>query len=50
VAQQNNITIDDEHAIRKLVNTWMAATKTGDIQTVLGLMTDDGGSHAMPTC
>src|SRR5262245_35256154 len=31
----------DEDEIRQLVATWMAATKAGDIQTVLGLMTDD---------
>jgi len=32
---------DDEDAIRELVQTWMSATKVGDIQTVLSLMTDD---------
>ncbi|HSU06969.1 MAG TPA: SgcJ/EcaC family oxidoreductase [Acetobacteraceae bacterium] len=32
---------DDEHAIRRLVDTWLAASKAGDIETVLGLMTDD---------
>ena len=32
---------DDERAIRDLVQTWMTATKAGDIQTVLSLMTDD---------
>lgn len=31
----------DEQEIRKLVETWMAATKAGDVATVLGLMTDD---------
>jgi uncharacterized protein (TIGR02246 family) len=31
----------DEQAIRKLVDTWMAASKTGDLQTVLNLMADD---------
>lgn len=31
----------DEQAIRRLIATWMAATKSGDIETVLGLMTDD---------
>ena len=31
----------DERAIRELVATWMAATKAGDTETVLGLMTDD---------
>lgn len=32
---------DDERAIRALVDRWMAATKTGDMETVLDLMTDD---------
>ena len=32
---------DDERAIRNLVETWMAASKAGDIATVLDLMTDD---------
>ena len=32
---------DDERAIRELVDTWLAASKAGDIATVLGLMTDD---------
>ena len=32
---------DDETAIRKLVDTWLAASKAGDIRTVLSLMTDD---------
>ena len=32
---------DDERAIRELVETWMAASKAGDIETVLGLMADD---------
>ena len=31
----------DEQEIRQLVATWMAATKAGDIETVLGLMADD---------
>ena len=31
----------DEQAIRELVETWMAASKSGDIQTVLSLMADD---------
>jgi uncharacterized protein (TIGR02246 family) len=31
----------DEAQIRALVATWMAATKAGDVDTVLGLMTDD---------
>src|SRR5690349_9216187 len=32
---------DDERAIRELVETWMAASKSGDVDTVLGLMADD---------
>ncbi len=31
----------DEQAIRTLVETWLAATKLGDTQAVLDLMTDD---------
>jgi len=33
--------IDDERAIRGLVDSWLAASKAGDIATVLSLMTDD---------
>jgi uncharacterized protein (TIGR02246 family) len=32
---------DDERAIRNLIETWMAASKAGDLETVLGLMADD---------
>ena len=32
---------NDEQAIRQLVATWMAATKAGDMETVLSLMADD---------
>jgi len=32
---------DDEKAIRELVATWMAATKRGDLATVLDLMAED---------
>ncbi|MDX8520746.1 SgcJ/EcaC family oxidoreductase [Mesorhizobium dulcispinae] len=32
---------DDEAAIRRVVETWMAASRKGDLETVLGLMTDD---------
>lgn len=32
---------DDERAIRELVDTWMVASKAGDVSTVLSLMTDD---------
>jgi uncharacterized protein (TIGR02246 family) len=31
----------DEQQIRDLVRTWMQATQAGDVDTVLGLMTDD---------
>ena len=31
----------DEQAIRDLIHTWIAASKAGDIETVLGLMSDD---------
>src|SRR6266850_189646 len=31
----------DEQEIRNLVATWMAATKAGDIETVLSLMAED---------
>jgi uncharacterized protein (TIGR02246 family) len=32
---------DDERAIRDLVATWMKASESGDVQTVLSLMADD---------
>jgi uncharacterized protein (TIGR02246 family) len=32
---------DDERSIRDLVATWFAASKTGNLQAVLDLMTDD---------
>ncbi|MFL6729353.1 MAG: YybH family protein [Sphingomicrobium sp.] len=32
---------DDERAIRELVETWMEASKAGDLATVLELMADD---------
>ena len=31
----------DEQAIRDLIETWMAASKAGDLTTVLSLMADD---------
>ena len=31
----------DEDRIRTLVDTWQAATRAGDVDTMLGLMTDD---------
>jgi len=35
------VMVDDERAIRELVESWMDATRAGDIETVLGLMADD---------
>jgi uncharacterized protein (TIGR02246 family) len=35
------VTSSDEQQIRDLVGTWMSATRAGDIDTVLSLMTDD---------
>lgn len=32
---------EDERAIREVVETWMDATRRGDLATVLDLMTDD---------
>jgi uncharacterized protein (TIGR02246 family) len=32
---------EDEKAIRQLVQSWMAASKAGDTETVLSLMADD---------
>ena len=32
---------DDEQAIRQVVQSWMDATRRGDIETVLELMTED---------
>ena len=32
---------EDEHAIGELVDTWMKASKAGDLATLLDLMTDD---------
>ena len=32
---------NDESEIRRLVSTWLEATKVGDVDTVLSLMTDD---------
>src|SRR4029079_17244979 len=31
----------DEQAIRELISTWLAASKAGDTERVLSLMTDD---------
>ena len=33
--------MSDEQEIRQLIATWMSATKSGDVATVLSLMSDD---------
>ena len=33
--------LNDEAQIRRLIQTWQSATQAGDVDTVLGLMTDD---------
>ena len=33
--------MNDEQAIRNLIATWLSASKAGDTETVLGLMSDD---------
>jgi uncharacterized protein (TIGR02246 family) len=38
---KGNDMTNDEQEIRQLVATWMSATKAGDIDTVLTLMTED---------
>lgn len=35
------MTARDEQEIRDLISTWMAATRAGDVETVLSLMADD---------
>jgi uncharacterized protein (TIGR02246 family) len=32
---------EDEHAIRGLIGAWIAASRAGDLATVLGLMSED---------
>ena len=32
---------EDERAIRELIATWIATSRSGELQTVLGLMSDD---------
>jgi uncharacterized protein (TIGR02246 family) len=36
-----NVTQGDEQAIRELVDTWLAASKKGDLTTMLSLLDDD---------
>jgi len=33
--------MDDEQAVKDLIATWLSASKAGDTETVLGLMSDD---------
>jgi uncharacterized protein (TIGR02246 family) len=33
--------MDEEQAIRDLISTWLSASKAGDTETVLSLMSDD---------
>ena len=33
--------MEDEQAIRDLITTWLSASKAGDTEAVLGLMSDD---------
>jgi len=35
------VSLSDEQQIRELVDTWMSATRQGDVAAVLNLMTDD---------
>jgi len=37
----DELSMDDEHAIRDLIATWLSASKAGDTETVLSLMSDD---------
>ena len=41
VSQTSNQELNDERAIRELVDKWIDASKTGDHDTILGLMADD---------
>jgi uncharacterized protein (TIGR02246 family) len=38
---EGNTYMDDEQAIENLIATWLSASKAGDTETVLGLMSDD---------
>jgi uncharacterized protein (TIGR02246 family) len=40
-ATRNETMANDEEEIRRLVSTWMAASRAGDVETALSLMTDD---------
>lgn len=38
---EDDAATEDERAIREVVETWMEATRSGDVSNVLDLMTDD---------
>lgn len=40
-AAVKNVKQDDEQAIREMVDTWLAASKRGDLTTLLNLLADD---------
>ena len=40
-ASETQVQENDEQAIRQLVDEWLDASKRGDLETVIGLMTDD---------
>lgn len=40
-AAAKNIKQDDERAIREMVDTWLEASKRGDVATLLNLLADD---------
>lgn len=40
-AAVKNVKQDDEQAIREMVNTWIEASKRGDVATQLNLLADD---------
>ena len=39
--EPSNLVTEDEEKIRELISNWLAATKSGDTETVLGLILDD---------
>jgi uncharacterized protein (TIGR02246 family) len=41
IGSEEVVMTEDERAIRDLVDTWMSASKAGDMKTVLSLVTDD---------
>src|SRR5262249_44403267 len=39
--QTPDLVQEEEHAIRQLVDTWLKASESGDVNTILTLMADD---------